>query len=148
MRIQEVITKPQAPQTPEQSRIQALKAQAKRSQNAVKIERQRQKMQSAQQAISKHSTATTESLSPEPTSNLIESAQLKTFHAQLRVTDGTQGAIAQSDVPRATIPCKGTARIFRKREGDVGRLAHQQLVRATGKGHCRCSGVDFIGSVV
>lgn len=94
MRIQEVITKPQAPQTPEQSRIQALKAQAKRSQNAVKIERQRQKMQSAQQAISKLSTATTESLSPEPTSNLIESAQLKTFHAQLRVTDGTQSTLA------------------------------------------------------
>ncbi len=94
MRIQEVITKPQAPQTPEQSRIQALKAQAKRSQNAVKIERQRQKMQSAQKAISQLGTATTASLSPEPTSNLIESAQLKTFHAQLRVTDGTQSTLA------------------------------------------------------
>ena len=94
MRIREVITKPQAPQTPEQSRIQALKAQAKRSQNAVKIERQRQKMQSAQKAISQLSTATTESLSPEPTSHLIESVQLKTFQAQLRVTDGTQSTLA------------------------------------------------------
>ncbi len=118
MRIQEVITKPQAPQTPEQSRIQALKAQAKRSQNAVKIERQRQKMQSAQQAISKLSTATTESLSPEPTSNLIESAQLKTFHAQLRVTDGTQSTLATMAIQTQNI--NQARAIFRRLFGISG----------------------------
>ena len=118
MRIQEVITKPQAPQTPEQSRIQALKAQAKRSQNAVKIERQRQKMQSAQKAISQLSTATTENLSPEPTSNLIESAQLKTFHAQLRVTDGTQSTLATMAIQAQNI--NQARAIFRRLFGISG----------------------------
>ena len=103
MRIQEVITEPQAPQTPEQSRIQALKAQAKRSQNAVKIERQRQKMQAAQKAISQLSAATTESLRPEPSSHLIESAQLKTFQAQLRVIDGTQSTLATMTIQTQNI---------------------------------------------
>ena len=103
MRIRKVITKSQAPQTPEQSRIQALKAQAKRSQNAVKIERQRQKMQAAQKAISQLSAATTESLSPEPSSHLIESAQLKTFQAQLRVIDGTQSTLATMTIQTQNI---------------------------------------------
>lgn len=118
MRIQEVITKPQAPQTPEQSRIQALKAQAKRSQNAVKIERQRQKMQSAQKAISQLSTATTESLSPEPTSHLIESAQLKTFQAQLRVIDGTQSTLATMAIQTQNI--NQARAIFRRLFGISG----------------------------
>lgn len=118
MRIRGVITKPQAPQTPEQSRTQALKAQAKRSQNAVKGERQRQKMQSAQKAISQLSAATTESLSPEPSSHLIESAQLKTFQAQLRVTDGTQSTLATMAIQTQNI--NQARAIFRRLFGISG----------------------------
>lgn len=74
MRIQEVITKPQAPLTPDQARIEGLKAQAKRSQDAVKAERARQKVKAGQQALTKVGFAT-----------LSESQQLKTFQAQVRV---------------------------------------------------------------
>jgi hypothetical protein len=103
MRIKEVMTKPQAPLTPEQSRIQALKAQAKRSQNAVKIERQRQKMQSAQQAISKLSTATSEGHKPLSRSALVESPQLRTFQAQLSFSHGGQSTAATMTIQTQNI---------------------------------------------
>lgn len=51
MRIQEVITKPKPAMTPDQARIAALKAQVKRSQDAVKAERARQKVKAGQQAL-------------------------------------------------------------------------------------------------
>lgn len=43
--------KPQKPLTPEQARIKALKDQAKRAQNAVKAERARQKIKTAQTTL-------------------------------------------------------------------------------------------------
>ena len=58
MKIHEVTTKPQAPLSPDQARLAALKNQVKRSQEAVKAERARQKMRSAQQALSKSSALT------------------------------------------------------------------------------------------
>lgn len=51
MRIQEVITKPKPALTPDQARIEALKAQVKRSQDAVRAERARQKVKAGQQAL-------------------------------------------------------------------------------------------------
>jgi hypothetical protein len=51
MKIQEITTKPKAPMTPDQARIEGLKAQAKRSQEAVKAERARQKVKAGQQAL-------------------------------------------------------------------------------------------------
>ncbi len=51
MKIQEVITKPKPAMTPDQARIEALKAQVKRSQAAVKAERARQKVKASQQAL-------------------------------------------------------------------------------------------------
>ena len=51
MRIQEVITKPKSAMTPDQARIEGLKAQVKRSQDAVKAERARQKVKAGQQAL-------------------------------------------------------------------------------------------------
>ena len=52
MRIQEVITKPKPAMTPDQARIESLKAQVKRNQAAVKAERARQKVKAGQQALS------------------------------------------------------------------------------------------------
>lgn len=43
--------KPQKPLTPEQTKIKALKDQAKRAQNAVKAERARQKIKTAQTTL-------------------------------------------------------------------------------------------------
>ncbi len=43
--------KPQKPLTPEQAKIKALKDQAKRAQNAVKAERARQKIKTAQTTL-------------------------------------------------------------------------------------------------
>jgi len=51
MKISEIIAKPQPPKTPDQARIEALKAQVKRSQAAVKAERARQQLQAAQRAV-------------------------------------------------------------------------------------------------
>ena len=51
MKIQEVITKPKTAMTPDQARIEGLKAQVKRSQAAVKAERARQKVKAGQQAL-------------------------------------------------------------------------------------------------
>ena len=51
MKIHEVITKPKPAMTPDQARIDALKAQVKRSQDAVKAERARQKMRAGQRAL-------------------------------------------------------------------------------------------------
>jgi hypothetical protein len=51
MKVQEVITKPKPAMTPDQARIEALKAQVKRSQAAVKAERARQKVRAGQQAL-------------------------------------------------------------------------------------------------
>jgi hypothetical protein len=51
MKIHEITTKPKAPLTPDQARIAALKAQAKRSQDAVKAERARQKVKAGQQTL-------------------------------------------------------------------------------------------------
>ena len=54
MLIKEVETiKPIKPQTPEQQRINTLKQQVKRSQDAVKSERQRQQVAKAQQNLIK-----------------------------------------------------------------------------------------------
>jgi hypothetical protein len=51
MKIQEVITKSKPAMTPDQARIDALKAQVKRSQEAVKAERARQKVKAGQKAL-------------------------------------------------------------------------------------------------
>jgi hypothetical protein len=51
MKIHEIITKPKPALTPDQARIAALKAQVKRSQDAVKAERARQKVKAGQQAL-------------------------------------------------------------------------------------------------
>jgi len=51
MKIHEVITRPKPAMTPDQARIDALKAQVKRSQDAVKAERARQKMRAGQRAL-------------------------------------------------------------------------------------------------
>ncbi len=51
MKIHEVTTRPQAPLTPEQARLAALKNQVQQSQKAVKAERARQKIKSGQQAL-------------------------------------------------------------------------------------------------
>ena len=51
MKINEIIAKPQPPKTPEQARIEALKAQVKRVQAAVKAERARQRLQVAQRVL-------------------------------------------------------------------------------------------------
>jgi len=57
MLIKEVATiKPQKPLTPEQQRINALRVQVKRSQQAVKAERQRQQVTKAQQSLIKART--------------------------------------------------------------------------------------------
>jgi len=47
VKIKEIIVKPKAPLTPDQARIKALKDQVKRSQDAVRAERARQKIKSA-----------------------------------------------------------------------------------------------------
>jgi hypothetical protein len=57
MKIQEVITKPKPALTPDQARIEGLKAQAKRSQEAVKAERARQKVKAGQKALAATSFA-------------------------------------------------------------------------------------------
>lgn len=51
MKIQEVITNTKPAMTPDQARIEGLKAQVKRSQAAVKAERARQKVKAGQQAL-------------------------------------------------------------------------------------------------
>ena len=54
MLIKEVATiKPQKPLTPQQQRLDTLKQQAKRSQDAVKAERQRQQVAKAQAQLAK-----------------------------------------------------------------------------------------------
>ncbi len=55
MKITEIITRPKRPKTLDQARIEALKAQVKRSQAAVKAERARQRLQAAQRAVSAQS---------------------------------------------------------------------------------------------
>ncbi len=50
-RLQEIITKPKPALTPDQARIEGLKAQVKRSQDALKTERARQKVKAGQQAL-------------------------------------------------------------------------------------------------
>ena len=47
MKIYELVIKSKKPLTPDQARIEALKAQVKRSQEAVKTERARQKLKAA-----------------------------------------------------------------------------------------------------
>ncbi len=51
--IAENIIKPKKPLTPDQARIKSLKDQAKRSQQAVKAERARQKIKAGQEALSR-----------------------------------------------------------------------------------------------
>ena len=58
MKIQEITTKPKPAMTPDQARIEGLKAQAKRSQDAVKAERARQKVKAGQQTLVKTGFAT------------------------------------------------------------------------------------------
>ena len=92
MRIKEVITKPQAPLTPDQARIEGLKAQVKRSQDAVKAERARQKIKAGQQALAKSGFAT-----------LSEAQQLKTFQAQVCVVLDGISAIAVTELQAMNI---------------------------------------------
>jgi len=51
MRFYEFAVKPQKPLTPDQSRIKGMQAQVKRSQQAVKGERARQKIKAGQQQL-------------------------------------------------------------------------------------------------
>ena len=51
MKIQEITTKPKPAMTLDQARIEGLKAQVKRSQDAVKAERARQKVKAGQKAL-------------------------------------------------------------------------------------------------
>ena len=51
MKIHEITTKPKPAMTTDQARIEGLKAQAKRSQEAVKAERARQKVQAGQKVL-------------------------------------------------------------------------------------------------
>ena len=85
MKIQELLTKPKPPMSPEQARIEGLKAQVKRSQAAVKAERARQKMQSAQQSLNRIKTLATEENNNQETVKVYESQKLKNFQAQVRV---------------------------------------------------------------
>ena len=87
MRIQEVITKPKPPLTPDQARIESLKAQVKRSQDAVRAERARQKVKAGQQALAKTGFAT-----------LGEALQLKTFQAQVRVVGDGVNAVVTTEL--------------------------------------------------
>lgn len=87
MRIQEVITKPKPPLTPDQARIEGLKAQVKRSQDAVKAERARQKVKAGQQALAKTGFA-----------KLSEAFQLKTFQAQVRVVGDGVNAVVTTEL--------------------------------------------------
>ncbi len=103
MKIREVVTKPQGPLTPEQARIEALKAQARRSQDAVKAERARQKMQSAQQSINKIRTHTQENYRTISLLQLEHAGQLKSFQAQLRVADGRQTSLATMAITVANL---------------------------------------------
>ena len=47
----ETTIKPQKPLTPDQARIQGMKNQVKTTQNAIKAEKARQKIQAGQQAL-------------------------------------------------------------------------------------------------
>ncbi len=58
MKIQEITTKPKPAMTLDQARIEGLKAQAKRSQEAVKAERARQKVKAGQRALAATGFAT------------------------------------------------------------------------------------------
>ena len=57
MRFYEFKSSPTKPLTPAQARIRALKDQAKRAQTAVKAERARQKIRSAQQQLTNINSA-------------------------------------------------------------------------------------------
>lgn len=59
MKIHEITTKPKPAMTPDQARIESLKAQVKRNQAAVKAERARQKVKAGQQALSATGFAST-----------------------------------------------------------------------------------------
>jgi len=51
MKIQEIITTTKAALKPDQARLAALKAQVKRSQDAVKAERAKQKLKASKKAL-------------------------------------------------------------------------------------------------
>ena len=51
MKIHEITTKPKAALKLDQSRLEAFKAQVKRSQDAVKAERAKQKLKASQEAL-------------------------------------------------------------------------------------------------
>jgi hypothetical protein len=93
MRIQEVITKPKSPLTPDQARIEGLKAQVKRSQEAVKAERARQKVKAGQKASAKTGFAT-----------LSEAQQLNTFQAQVRVVLDGMSAVVVTELQAMNLP--------------------------------------------
>lgn len=92
MRIQEVITKPKSPLTPDQARIEGLKAQVKRSQDAVRAERARQKVKAGQQALAKTGFA-----------GLSEAQQLKTFLAQVRVLGDGLNAVVTTELTAVNV---------------------------------------------
>ncbi len=98
MKIQEVATTPKKPLTPEQSRIEALKAQAKRSQEAVKAERARQKMQSAQKALANARNVSNEHYQDQGFVLISEAQQLSTFQAQVKVTAGKKTVMAVTEI--------------------------------------------------
>ncbi len=52
----ETTIKPQKPLTPDQSRIKSMQAQVKRSQQAVKAEKARQKIKAGQQQLAQSGT--------------------------------------------------------------------------------------------
>jgi len=89
MKIREVVTKPQGPLTPEQARIEALKAQARRSQDAVKAERARQKMQSAQASLARVNSGTNQNSKILEFQVLDESQRLQAFQAHVRLKGGS-----------------------------------------------------------
>ena len=94
MRIQEVITKPKSPLTPDQARIEGLKAQVKRSQDAVKAERARQKVRAGQQALANANAIANENRNNLGFATVAEAQRLQTFQAQVRVVAANQTTIA------------------------------------------------------
>ncbi|MFM7522849.1 MAG: hypothetical protein ACKO4M_01565 [Betaproteobacteria bacterium] len=98
MRIFEITAKPKSPLTPEQARIQALKNQAKRSQAAVKAERARQQLQSAQRAAAKANSAMLEQFYNEDFSKITEASSPRKFQAQIKLRNMQQSSYVITDI--------------------------------------------------
>ena len=88
MKVDEIHTNTNKPLTADQRRLQALKDQAKKSRDAIKAERARQKIKAANQALS---AALTSSRLPEESRSplrLVEAHHLRTYQAQVRAKNG------------------------------------------------------------